>query len=388
MGYSYTVKRKTNVAVHWRCVVRNKKINCKATIKEKDTEYEWGHNLHCHPPETCPLVTAKVFALVKKKAMDDVFRSASDIVDKVLCDIVDPNQPLSSLPAPHNLAKQGNRKRRGARPAEPLDLDFELNEDHLPQDFLQYDVSVSSCRHLIFSTQNQLSLLSRAKHWYADATFKVVRHPFTQLFSVHTFVQCDNNLKQVPLLFVLISEKRKNDYKKVFAKIIELLGDLKVEALTIDFEKSVWRAVAEILPHVVVQGCSFHWGQAVWRKIQELGLQVAYSNDASMHKYLRKVLSLPYIPAEHIEEQFLRLCRKANGSQVIDRLLNYVRNTWINSTIWPPSAWCVFGRSIRTNNDVEGWHHRLNKKARKGQLIFYLLVQLLHKEAKLVPLQV
>ena len=120
----------------------------------------------------------------------------------------------------------------------------------------------------------------------------------------------------------------------------------------------------------------------------ELGLQVAYSNDASMHKYLRKVLSLPYIPAEHIEEQFLRLCRKANGSQVTDRLLNYVRNTWINSTVWPPSAWSVFGGSIRTSNDVEGWHHRLNKKARKGQLSFYLLVQLLHKEAKLVPLQV
>ena len=265
LGYSYTVKRKTNVAVHWRCVVRNKKINCKATIKEKDTEYERGHNPHCHPPETCPLVTAKVSALVKKKAMDDMFRSASDIVDEVLCDIVDPNQPLSSLPAPHNLAKQGNRKRRGARPAEPLDLDFELNEDHLPQDFLQCDVSVSSRRHLIFSTQDQLSLLSRAKHWYADATFKVVRHPFTQLFSLHTFVQCDNYLKQVPLLFVLMSGKRKKDYKKVFAKIIELLGDLKVEALTIDFEKSVWRAVAEILPHVVVRGCSFHWGQAVWR---------------------------------------------------------------------------------------------------------------------------
>jgi len=41
----------------------------------------------------------------------------------------------------------------------------------------------------------------------------------------------------------------------------------------------------------------------------------------------------------------------------------------------------VFGRYTRTNNDVEGWHFRLNRKARKSQLPFYLLIKLLHDEA-------
>lgn len=293
--------------------VRNKNVNCKATVKEAEM-YIRDHNPHCHPPETCSVITSKVSALVKKKAIEDVFRSAADIVDEVLLDKVDPHVPLSSLPAPENLARQGNRKRRAARPAEPLDLTFEISNEHIPENFLQHDITISDRHHLLFSTHEQLSLLSKAKHWYADATFKIVRRPFTQLFSIHAFVQCDNNLKQVPLLFVLMSGKRRKDYKKVFSKTKELLGDeLSVQEITIDFEESVWRAIPDVLPNVYIRGCSFHWGQAVWRKIQEVGLQVSYTNDAGIHRYLRKVLSLPYVPAEHIEELFLNFYRKADG---------------------------------------------------------------------------
>jgi len=35
---------------------------------------------------------------------------------------------------------------------------------------------------------------------------------------------------------------------------------------------------------------------------------------------------------------------------------------------------------------VEGWHRRLNNRATRGQLQFYLLVPLLYKEAAMLPL--
>ena len=42
-----------------------------------------------------------------------------------------------------------------------------------------------------------------------------------------------------------------------------------------------------------------------------------------------------------------------------------------------------------TNNDTEGWHHALNRGAEgKTQLPLYLLIQLLHQEARLTSLQI
>ena len=54
----------------------------------------------------------------------------------------------------------------------------------IPEDFLVADVAEGS-RLLILATPDQLKLLARAEHWYVDGTFKVVREPFVQLFSLH-----------------------------------------------------------------------------------------------------------------------------------------------------------------------------------------------------------
>jgi hypothetical protein len=85
----------------------------------------------------------------------------------------------------------------------------------MPFDFLQCDIIKHERRHLLFATREQLSLLSRAKTWYVDATFKVVKAPFKQLFSVHAFIQSEDCAKQVPLAFALMSGKKTKDYIKV-----------------------------------------------------------------------------------------------------------------------------------------------------------------------------
>lgn len=44
---------------------------------------------------------------------------------------------------------------------------------------------------------------------------------------------------------------------------------------------------------------------------------------------------------------------------------------------------------IRTNNDIEGWHNGINRRAQgKVHLPFYMMVELLKREAELVSLQV
>ena len=75
------------------------------------------------------------------------------------------------------------------------------------------------------------------------------------------------------------------------------------------------------------------------------------------------------------------------GSAKLRDLTSYIEDTWITG-LWKPKHWSVFKQSVRTNNDVEGWHNCLNRQARRGQLPFYLLVALLHKKSQMVSVQV
>jgi hypothetical protein len=113
------------------------------------------------------------------------------------------------------MARAANRLRQKLRPEDPKDLQFVLAEDCIPPDFFQADVRVKERRHLIFARKEQLSTLCRAKTWYVDGTFKLVRHPFKQLLTLNAFVRSGDHAKQVPLVYVLMSGRKEKDYKKV-----------------------------------------------------------------------------------------------------------------------------------------------------------------------------
>ena len=95
-------------------------------------------------------------------------------------------------------------------------LAFEVNEDHIPEEFLKGDILKHGRRHLIFATEEQLQLLWKAKSWYIDQTFQCCPRKFEQLLTISTFVSFeDKYAKQVPLVFVLMSSRKRKDYRKV-----------------------------------------------------------------------------------------------------------------------------------------------------------------------------
>ncbi|XP_052280771.1 uncharacterized protein LOC127878292 [Dreissena polymorpha] len=101
---------------------------------------------------------------------------------------------------------------------------------------------------------------------------------------------------------------------------------------------------------------------------------------------LRKCFALPLLPPADIRPAFGKIKEKGQSEQLAP-FFAYVENTWLTNNIWAVENWSVYGRSVRTNNDVEGWHNRLNRRAKKGNLASYLLITLLFDEANEVPMQ-
>ncbi|XP_041364761.1 uncharacterized protein LOC121380077 [Gigantopelta aegis] len=262
-----------------------------------------------------------------------------------------PAEPKQKL-----LKRSVNRYRSKQRPAEPKDLDFMVNAEYLHcEDFLLADIRVNDSRHFVFATPFQLNIMQQAKRWFMDGTFKVVGDPFSragQLMSIHAFVRKDGKRKQFPLAFALMSRKRKEDYVKILDAIKQKMERNVLETFVVDFEKGAWQAIREVFSDVDVKGCVFHWTQAVWCHIQELGLVTSYRKREAVHSYIRQLMALPFLPSAHIVETFTVLRAWANNGPLIE-LTDYMDRQWIRNPIFDVPSWCVFGLTIRTNNDVE-----------------------------------
>lgn len=98
-------------------------------------------------------IAAKLTTAVKRKAEGDIFKSAGAIVDEVILDEMEEvDAPCPTMPKPENLVRAANRLRQKKRPGDPTDLEFLLNDEHIPDDFLKGDIRVPGRRHLIFAT--------------------------------------------------------------------------------------------------------------------------------------------------------------------------------------------------------------------------------------------
>ena len=100
--------------------------------------------------------------------------------------------------------------------------------------------------------------------------FVFIRRPFHQLLSIHAFAKRGGTMKHIPLCYVMMSHRRKRDYKALLRQIRQLLPNCQVAEVMSDFEAALWRAVRSVFDGSVHhRGCVFHWTQAVWRKIQK-----------------------------------------------------------------------------------------------------------------------
>ena len=153
--------------------------------------------------------------------------------------------------------RAANRLRQSQRPPGPTYLDLLISNDNLPENFLQTDVEIRGGRHLMLATVEQFQLLSSTKAWYLDGTFKLCWAPFTQLFSINVSVRQGDRAKKELALFVVMSARKKSDYKNIFKKFLEILPTVpRVQQVTMDFERAICRTFPERFPRCLSYGLS------------------------------------------------------------------------------------------------------------------------------------
>ncbi|XP_041367327.1 uncharacterized protein LOC121381957 [Gigantopelta aegis] len=393
IGYAYTRKKVNGDRINWTCSVRGTHNWCKATVNQNGNIFSRGKVEHNHQAKPGLLHRTEENKQVKTLAAEHIFRSAKEIVESVKLAADQVENIQSDSCTFDSWARKANRHRKKFRPDDPKDLQFDVDVEYLcsvdsdAETFFQASVCVNEQRHLIFATPAQVHQLAQAKTWYVDGTFKIMAPPFVQLFGLHAFVRSGETMTQVPLAFVLMSRRQTIDYLGVFNSLLEKMQQQpQVRRVVSDFEAATWAAIRAVLPHVELKGCLFHWTQAVFKRIRQEGLEKSYHDKGRTYVFLKQVLSLPYLPAEDIEEQFERLCAVPEIPPKVENVLAYMKRTWFRSSVWKVENWSIFGLPIRTNNNTEGWHRRINARATRDGIQFYLLVPLLLREAKLVKM--
>ncbi|KAK2164391.1 hypothetical protein LSH36_64g00024 [Paralvinella palmiformis] len=82
---------------------------------------------HCHPPSTEMTEACKVKALIKSNTKNHPFAPATQIIESVIWEIIDPYVPCQALSQPSALRRGCNRQCANGRPKHPQDLEFQMN---------------------------------------------------------------------------------------------------------------------------------------------------------------------------------------------------------------------------------------------------------------------
>ena len=291
-------------------------------------------------------------------------------------------EEMRHLPNDLALAKISQRLRYGNKDEEKIKS---LNFEDIPERFkvtkdghrfLLYDSGKDDPdRFQIYSTLENLKLMSRFKHWTLDGTFRCTPTIFYQFYTIHVIIRPNTLARKrmcsVPLVYCLLTNKKYETYKRVF-EVIKNHCSENPESIMTDFEMAAINAVKDVFVGVHHFGCYFHLGQALWRRVQKEGLAQLYSDNLTVKKSIKALQALAFVPLDDIAKCFydLSLDEVIQIDPRIENIYRYFEKTYlgfhnarmkvITPARFPPATWNMRQRTIdqlpRTDNMHEAWH--------------------------------
>ncbi|XP_064094097.1 uncharacterized protein LOC135206659 isoform X2 [Macrobrachium nipponense] len=294
---------------------------------------------------------------IKKKSKTDFLNNPKEIIENILQE----NNELNAHGRTFNvdyLVRTFNRVRHRIKELHPILCTFKINK--IPQDFLQGDIVFRNDRTLIFSTKEQLRLLSRTDRWYIDITEKFASFPFSHLMSISSYVMVqdsDDTVVLKPLVFFIMSSISRINLRKAITRLIkQLKKPLCVRSFVLDFYPDLWSAIRSLFFNCKLYGCAWKFGQNVWAKVQDYGNQ---EDILELNDHIHKLLKLPFLPTREIRLAFQLLREDFLRYPEFRLLIEYIEASWLNNSVWRIANWSVFGNPFRTKSDVVSWHYSI-----------------------------
>ena len=95
-----------------------------------------------------------------------------------------------------------------------------------------------------------------------------------------------------------------------------------------------------------------------------------------MQTCVRQLMALPFLSHTEIGSAFHRL--KARSPQCLEKLFSYFFDYWLNTI--GPEMLSVYNRPHRTNNALESWHARFNKRVGRHEPNIFVLLEFVRSE--------
>lgn len=240
-GYRYRKDKESVKSTTWRCTV----AGCKGRALAKNDQTVTIQTDHNHALNPAAVQVGKVKEQVKYMSKH------SHNKPKVVLQSCTSNMSTEatvSLPTYDSIRKTVQRQRTSSNIGSTNTIDNDLKTDK-GEPFILWDSENDSidntCRILILGTKNNLNLLLEFSHWCVDRTFDVAPQlSFAQLFTVHVLLE----KKALPVVYVLLKNKQKQTYLKLWTKLLEIEPRLKPISVLLDFETACFTAITEVFP--------------------------------------------------------------------------------------------------------------------------------------------
>jgi len=307
-SYTFCLERKGGEDQNsiWRCTDYTR-AKCPARVHMKDNVIVKEVSGHNHVSSATQLMVRTTLNSVKERAKQ------TQEPPSVIHAMVAANAPLSvsgRLPSKELVKKMVRNARRtqGVEILQPrnrqeIELPERLKVSRAGEKFLQFDSgNLDENRIIILATDSNLQLLRHSPSWFADGTFKTCPSLFGEVYTIHATTMSSS---VVPLVYMLLPNKQENTYDRAFEKLKELLVNVNVQCVNLDFEKAAMNSFLRVFPNIHVQGCFFHLTQCIWRRVQSMPeVRQQYQQNPDFALNIRCLAALAFVPPTDVVEKF------------------------------------------------------------------------------------